>query len=100
MATKELLARRESLKVLLILSDGLPSDYNGGPRAGMDDVRNAVKEARRRGILVIPILFGDARFRAQSREDYEYMYETFISCDPIEVSTEFQKLFYTLVKKS
>lgn len=99
-ATKELLARRESLKVLLILSDGLPSDYNGGPRADMDDVRNAVKEARRRGILVISILFGDARFRAQSREDYEYMYETFISCDPIEVSTEFQKLFYTLVKKS
>ena len=99
-ATKELLARRESLKVLLILSDGLPSDYNGGARAGMDDVRDAVKEARRRGILVIPILFGDARFRAQSKEDFEYMYETFISCDPIEISDQFQKLFYSLVKKS
>lgn len=99
-ATKELSARRESLKVLLILSDGLPSDYNGGPRAGVEDVRNTVKEARRRGIIVIPIMFGDARFRAQSVEDFTYMYESFISCNPIDISEEFQKLFYNLVKKS
>lgn len=99
-ATEELTKRRESLKVLFILSDGLPSDYNGGPRAGVEDVRNAVKEARRRGIIVIPIMFGDACFRAQSVEDYTYMYESFISCNPIDISEEFQKLFYSLVKKS
>lgn len=99
-ATKELEKRRESMKVLIILSDGLPSDYNGGARAGIEDVRNAVKEARRKGIRVIPIMFGDAKFRAQSAGDFSYMYESFISCNPIDVCDEFYKLFATLVKKS
>ena len=44
-ATADLLARREAKKVLVLLSDGLPSDYNGGTRAGLDDVRDAVREA-------------------------------------------------------
>lgn len=99
-ATKELLERRESKKVLFVLSDGLPSDYNGGERAGMEDVRNAVKEARRKGILVVPVMFGDARFRRQSQKDFTYMYESFISCDPICVEDEIQKFFINLVKKS
>lgn len=99
-ATKELLERRESKKVLFVLSDGLPSDYNGGERAGMEDVRNAVKEARRKGILVVPVMFGDARFRRRSQKDFAYMYESFISCDPICVEDEIQKFFINLVKKS
>lgn len=99
-ATKELAARRESMKVLLILSDGLPSDYNGGARAGIEDVKKAVKEARQKGILVIPMMFGDAKFRAQSSGDFSYMYESFISCNPADVCDEFYKLFATLVKKS
>lgn len=99
-ATKELLERRESKKVLFVLSDGLPSDYNGGERAGMEDVRNAVKEARGKGILVVPVMFGDARFRRQSQADFTYMYESFISCDPICVEDEIQKFFINLVKKS
>ena len=99
-ATKELAARRESMKVLLILSDGLPSDYNGGEKAGLIDVKNAVKEARQKGIRVIPIMFGDARFRAQSAEDFAFMYDSFISCNPVDVCDEFYKLFASLVKKS
>ena len=42
-ATKELAARRESMKVLLILSDGLPSDYNGGEKAGLIDVKRPAR---------------------------------------------------------
>ena len=99
-ATKELAARRESMKVLLILADGLPSDYNGGEKAGLIDVKNAVKEARQKGIRVIPIMFGDARFRAQSAEDFAFMYGSFISCNPVDVCDEFYKLFASLVKKS
>ena len=99
-ATKELAARRESFKVLLILSDGLPSDYDGGARAGLEDVKDAVKEARQKGIRVIPIMFGDAQFRAQSASDFAYMYESFISCNPADVCDEFYKLFASLVKKS
>lgn len=99
-ATKELAARRESMKVLLILSDGLPSDYNGGEKAGLIDVKSAVKEARQKGIRVIPIMFGDARFRAQSAEDFAFMYDSFISCNPVDVCDEFYKLFASLVKKS
>lgn len=100
MATKDLVARRESKKVLLVLSDGLPSDYRGGEMSGMDDVRDAVREARRKGIIVIPIMYGDAAFRKQSQEDFAHMYERFISCDPIEVVDQFQKLFLQLVKKA
>lgn len=99
-ATKELAARRESMKILLILSDGLPSDYNGDAKAGLLDVKKAVKEARQKGIRVIPIMFGDARFRAQSAEDFAFMYNSFISCNPADVCDEFYKLFASLVKKS
>ena len=100
MAVKDLLARREKMKVLVVLSDGLPSDYRGGETAGMDDVRSAVREARRKGIVVIPIMYGDAAFRKQSQEHFAYMYERFISCDPIDVVDQFKKLFVQLIKKA
>lgn len=99
-ATKELLARRESKKVLVPLSDGLPSDYNGGEAAGMRDVHNAVREARRRGVITIPVMFGNASFRAAKTEEFKYMYDRYISCDPVDIANQFQKQFIELVKKA
>lgn len=97
-ATADLMARREKKKVLLILSDGLPSDYNGGARAGMNDVQDAVREARRKGIIVIPIMFGPASDREEMKDSFAYMYRQFISCDPVDIITNFEKLFTHLVE--
>lgn len=99
-ATADLMARRESKKVLVVLSDGLPSDYNGGTRAGMNDVREAIREARRKGIIVIPIMFGRASDREQMKDNFSYMYGQFISCDPIDITDEFTKLFTKLIQTS
>lgn len=99
-ATKDLLARREAKKVLVVLSDGLPSDYNGYERAGMNDVKEAVREARRKGVVVIPIMFGTTSDREQMKDKFAYMYGKFISSDPADITTEFQKLFLSLIAKS
>lgn len=97
-ATADLMARREAKKVLVVLSDGLPSDYNGGTRAGLNDVREAVREARRKGVIVIPIMFGRASDREQMKDNFSYMYGQFISCDPIDITDEFTKLFTKLIQ--
>ena len=99
-ATSDLMARREQKKVLVLLSDGLPSDYNGGTRAGMNDVRDAVREARQKGIIVIPIMFGRARDRLEMKDNFAEMYGQFISCDPIDIIGEFTKLFTKLAKNT
>lgn len=99
-ATADLMARREKKKVLVLLSDGLPSDYNGGPRTGMSDVHEAVREARQKGILVIPIMFGRASDRQKMKNNFVEMYGQFISCDPIDIIGEFTKLFTKLVQNA
>lgn len=99
-ATSDLMSRREQKKVLVLLSDGLPSDYNGGTRAGMNDVRDAVREARQKGIIVIPIMFGRARDRLEMKDNFAEMYGQFISCDPIDIIGEFTKLFTKLAKNT
>lgn len=88
-ATKELLKRPEKDKVLIILSDGLPEDYKGGMRRGIVDVKQAVKEARKAGILVVAIMFGTEEFRNANMEVYRYMYEkNIISCDPSNITNQ------------
>ena len=96
-ATKDLLARREAKKVLVVLSDGLPSDYNDGDKQGMNDVKEAVREARRKGVVVIPIMFGRVSDRERMKGNFSYMYGQYISSDPADITNEFQKLFIKLV---
>lgn len=85
-AAKELEKRPEARKFLIVASDGLPSDYRSGQEA-LDDVKNAVKKARDKGIHVIPIFFGDESFRKQTYQNYLYMYEkNLISCDTKDIA--------------
>lgn len=98
-ATKELLMQRKSKRVLIILSDGTPSGYDC-QGDGLIDVREAVKEARQKGVIVIPIMFGDAQFRAKEVDSFRFMYDTFISCDPAYIADEFQKLFIRLIHRA
>ncbi len=99
-ATKELEKRPESSKILVILSDGMPSDYDGGFQEGMLDVRNAVAEARRKGILVVAVMFGSQDFRDAYIENYRAMYEkNIISCDPSQISSYLISLFKRIISR-
>lgn len=96
--TEELMKRQEKDKILIVMSDGLPSDYDSiNPQ---DDVKDAVKCARRNGIIVIPIFFGSESFRNEAFKDYEYMYEkNIINAAPEELPNRLVKLFEALVLK-
>ncbi|ADO59427.1 hypothetical protein [Paenibacillus polymyxa] len=88
-ATAELMKRPEKDRILFIFSDGIPSDYKGGYKQGMLDVREAVKEARDKGIFVISLLFGTQSFRNDNIENYKYMYsKNIISCEPSQITNQ------------
>jgi hypothetical protein len=87
-ATKELLERSEKEKMLIISSDGTPSCY-GDYKAGMADVRDAVKEARNAGIRVIGIYYADEYANETEADKFASMYEyDYICTTPEQVETE------------
>lgn len=84
--TRQLLSRPEKVKVLVVLSDGLPShlhttaqcSYNG--ETAFQDTVLAVREAQRAGVLVIGIYFGDTDhpfYVAMARR----IYPNFVHCE-------------------
>lgn len=68
-AIEELLHRPERKKILIVLSDGLPSAYEKND--GEKDVNDAVRKARKAGISVISIFFGDDSERSAFVKMYE-----------------------------
>ena len=68
-ATEELLHRPERKKILIVLSDGLPSAYEKND--GEKDVNDAVRKARKAGVSVISIFFGDDSERSAFVKMYE-----------------------------
>lgn len=72
-ASKELEKRTEENRILIVLSDGLPADYNYDENPILD-VHKAIKETRSKGIEVIGIFFGTEREREESKKSYEKMY--------------------------
>ena len=88
--------RTERRKVLVVLSDGLPSGYFSEAEA-IDDVRTAVQAARRRGLLVIPIIY-TAR-TDENVDAYRRMYEkSMIFADSVGMLGEFERLLMKLVR--
>jgi hypothetical protein len=43
-------------------------------------------------------MFGRASDREQMKDNFSYMYGQFISCDPIDITDEFTKLFTKLIQ--
>ena len=85
-ATKELLARPEQKKMLVVLSDGAP-----GSRSL---VKKAVKEARRKGIEVYSIYFEEGSVNRYAEEVMKEMYERdYVVCPLSELDTHLYKLF-------
>lgn len=96
-AVEELRKRPERKKFLIVLSDGLPSDYPSAD-AGQEDVRQAVHMARKQQIEVIPIMFGSKAFQSASLPAFQRMYEKNIITSSVEHITEdLAKLFKRLV---
>lgn len=75
-ATRELLARPESKKMLIILSDGAPSDTT--------NVKSAVQMARSKGIKVSSIYFEEGTPDNYAISDFAYMYEKDYICCPVK----------------
>ena len=97
-AAEELRRRKENRKILFILSDGEPSAYASASEA-ITEVRNAVADARRKGIVVIPIMFGNQDFLNCHVGKYRQMYEkNIISSPPSEISAKLALLFRNIVK--
>lgn len=69
-ATTELLSQPYEKKILIVLSDGLPSAYEKGMRAGLSDVKSAVQYARKQGVDVVSIFFGDKEDETQFCDIY------------------------------
>ena len=95
-AAMDLEKRTEKRKVLVILSDGLPSAYSKESEA-IGDVRAAVQDARRKGIIVIPIIYGTDS--AASFEAYQQMYEKgIVSATEGNILQAFEKLLLRLIR--
>jgi len=93
----ELSRRPERKKVLLVLSDGTPSAY-GSRSEALAEVRQAVLDSRRKGIVVIPIMFGEEDFLNASQKAYETMYEkNIIACDPAKITDRLCALFRQVI---
>lgn len=97
-AAMDLAKRPEKTKILVVLSDGLPSAYDSVQTA-MSDVRSAAKWARMHGITVISIMFGDDSFLSSNYDSYISMYEEgVIAVKPPAISSAFEKLLLKYVK--
>lgn len=72
-ATQELLNRPENERILTIISDGLPSDYQSY-EAGLKDVKEAVLYAKSKGIKVISLFIGHKGDKEQVQEQFKFMY--------------------------
>lgn len=96
-ATQQLLERPEKEKILIIASDGLPTDYRWG-ESGTEDVKSAVAEARAKGIKVIGMYMysyaDDSTFQA-----YHNMYAPdYLMCTMDEIEGELTRVMKRLFK--
>lgn len=93
-ASMELVKRCEKRRILVVLSDGLPSAYRSEDEA-IEDVRSAVHEAKRRGIVVIPVIYSaDA---SRSIEAYTKMYgKNIVLASDSSIMSEFEKMLIKL----
>ena len=96
-AAMDLEKRSEKRRILVVLSDGLPSAYRQETEA-IADVRTAVQEARRHGIIVIPIMYGTPD-PEESFEAYRKMYEKgIVATTPANILPEFEKILLRLIQ--
>lgn len=83
-ASAELMKRPEAKKMLIVLSDGAPSDTKA--------TRSAIREARKKGIKVSGIYFEQGTIGCDA-DDFIYMYEKdYVCCTTREIDSELEKV--------
>ena len=83
-AQRELLSRPEEKKLLIVLSDGAPSST--------EQVRAAVEETRKKGVLVYSIYFEEGHI-GEDADAFHYMYQKdYVCCELSDVDNELTKL--------
>jgi len=98
-ATKELLNRPEEKKIFVIISDGLPTDYNSTEINPAYDVQEAVRIARENGIIVVPIYISEYldmndSYNKEILDTYSKMYgKQFIACEPNKLADKLIDIF-------
>lgn len=90
-ATADILSRPEKRKLLVVLSDGLPC-YES-----TNDVKNAVAEARAKGITVVGIYFSESddndSYERNTQNEFKEMYQKdYIITRPENIDTELIKI--------
>lgn len=97
-AAEELLKRNETKKILFVLSDGLPSAYYNEKDA-ISSVQNAVRDARKAGVIVIAICFGSQQHLDNTRDSYRKMYQKgIIMTEPQNIPTQLVKVLEREIK--
>lgn len=97
-AAMDLAKRPEKTKILIVLSDGMPSAYDSTDEA-INDVRTAVSWARSQGIIVVSVMYGDDSFLKTNYSLYKQMYERgVIACRPGNIITEFERILTALIR--
>lgn len=96
-ATEELKKEMADIKLLFILSDGTPcysfySKLKNKNITGEEDVKEAVTEAQKENIEVMPIIFGSNEFRKNNALKYIQMYGKAINKEKGEILPEMVKV--------
>lgn len=87
----ELQKRQERRRILIVLSDGLPTEPT--QTKGQREVREAVRQARQDGMTVIAIAFGSEEEMKDNEEVYREMYQKgIIMVHPSEIHKELAKV--------
>lgn len=77
LATEIIAKRPEANKLLIVINDGAPC-------CDRTLVKNAVADARKKGIFVISILIGDQNYVNSQWETFKYMYEKYFFSSSLE----------------
>jgi len=84
-AAKELLKRPEKDKILIVLSDGLPSSTI--------NTKEAIAESRKEKIYLVGIMFGNENFRKNNYSLYKKMYQkNIIATSPKNIPNKLTKI--------
>lgn len=93
-AVEELKNRPESKKLLIVLSDGLPSGNTP------DQVKKVIEESKKDGVKIVGIGFGPEEELENNEETYRYMYDKDIVLTmPDQLSKELVKILRSTIAR-
>lgn len=97
-AIEDLLQRNENEKVLVVISDGMPTGYRTHEQA-VNHVRKTVEYGKSHGIKILSLFIGDEYSIKRHYTDFKYMYgDSVVFSKPENLSKEIQKTFKNFIR--